>query len=547
MGKLAEAFAFLKQNGLREPVVQTLALEPRDMPPPPPPGDWMRADPAMLEQEMMRSLRDSAMAGDVIASNVGGVAVVDYSREGDTSRFFRKQNVRYLRGYAEGSTWVRAAIDIYRNVLGAADYRLVPDDATRDTNQTVERSIYELLQHPNPKGETWSQVKVQMIEDYLVIGHGAIEKGLLRNSQPYELHVRDAALIAMVAGWDGTRPDVPRYAQLNQGGRVRRYLADQQMMVMLNRPRSYDHLGLSHIETLDKSLRALLEGDEYLLNQVCNPAPNGAFNLGEGATQTQVDRVRAQIQAVKKAFIVMGGTQGSNFVRFDATTQQLRLLDTQIWFVRQVAAVFGLPTAALALAVDTSRANTESLMSSKDEGLGTVLWQLCELENAKIVGAYGPVHEHNIRLDYPIMSRKDEKQQSDITSTQLKGQRWISINEGRKATGYERLDMDVADEVLIDVGGTLIPLSRYQEMIDTGEALPTRTPANEKTGEGDNKQTDEQEKTEQQSKSMEGLSETEIKALSEIGDTTVTRARDWTRATFGEVGLAMFDAEGGEN
>ncbi len=66
-------------------------------------------------------------------------------------------------------------------------------------------------------------------------------------------------------------------------------------------------------------------------------------------------------------------------------------------------------------------------------------------------------------IDYPIMSRRDEKQQADITSTQTGSSAWITTNEARRAAGLPELEMPIANEVLIPAGKTRVPLSTLNE------------------------------------------------------------------------------------
>lgn len=428
-----------------------------------------------LREDEAKSLRDGAMAGDVITG--AGIGIVHQTSGSDTRRLFKKRDVRLLRAYAEYSVWVRAAIDIYHRTVAPAEWTLGMADRTRAMNAGVEREVSELLNHPNQLGETYSTIKKKMIEDFLVLGHGAVELLLRRDAIPRGLRVIDAARLGFVQGWDGSRPDQPRYALLDAGlMKPERYFADAQVMCLVNRPRSYDLLGLSHIEVLDLAVRALLEGDDFHLRQISQPAPSGALNLGEGTTGKQVDQVRADIQAVKRAFIVMGGTKGTSFIKFDGTERDMRLLDKQVWFVRQVAAIFQVSTAALRLAVDTSRANTEAMFENDQEGPAALLKEVREIENGTIIRRWGKVEEHNVKLDYPIMSQKDEKQQSEIASTEFAGMPWASMNEARRRTGLEEWDTNkypFADEALIATPAGPVPMSIWQDRVKEPPPDPT--------------------------------------------------------------------------
>ncbi|HZS47754.1 MAG TPA: phage portal protein [Blastocatellia bacterium] len=422
---------------------------------------------SQLEAEI-KSLRDAAITGEYDSSS-GLISLYppnDRSSDGfNTTRFFKKRNVRMLRSYAEYSVWVRAAIDIYRNVIEQAEWTLGPEDSNRPTNEESKREISNLLKNPNPAGTPYSLIKGQMIEDFLVLGHGAIEKAINRDQTPYQLIPLDAAKIAFVPGWDGTDPTKPRYAQLDSAGsKVLRWFPNSMLMVMVARARTYDPLGLSNVEMLDFCVRALLEGDDYLLNNVLNGSPSGILNLGMGVTKQQVDDFRQQITAAKKSLAIVGGTENSSYIRFTGTEREMRVLDTLPWFVRQVAAIFQLSTASLRLAVDQSRANTEAMFENDQEGPVALLWHIRQTENANIVKPFDIRGTDNLILDYPLMSRRDELQQAEISQIQTGGLGWSKINEARREAGLDPLDLPIAEEVLIDTPAGPVPLSKLNEL-----------------------------------------------------------------------------------
>ncbi len=437
--------------------------------------------PAEGEPAAQKSLRDQALGGAEYPLAAGSVAVMR-AEVGSRERAFPKRNVRTLRNFAEFCPYVRAAIDIYRGVIERAQWRLNPADQNRPMNARVEREVRRLLEAPDGTSTSYPEMQGMAVEDHLVLGHGVIEKKIRNNGEPYQLKALDAARLGFYP-WDGDQRQ-PRYAWFDVTRRhVLRTLADPMAMVLVNRRRTYDDLGLSHVETLDLVIRGLLEGDEYTLSQTLNPAPNGALNLGTGVTQPQVDEVRRQIEAVRRPFIVMGGTEDAGFIRFNATERELRILGSMEWYVREVAAVFQIPVQKLQLFAERSnRASTEAQFDEMDEGPATVMWKLCQLENRAILGGFGPVSEHNIVLDYPILSAKDAKRQAEITGQQIGDQTYISINEARKENGQEALDFQSANVPLIKMPkGPPIPLDLYDQMMYEGKPMP----GSSQGGEGD--------------------------------------------------------------
>src|ERR1051325_4400736 len=94
-----------------------------------------------------KSLRDMAFIGEQVETGGGAVGIARTNIL-PTNRLFNKRNVRTLRNYAEYSIWVRAAIDIYRDVAAQAQYALLPADPKKPVNEKVKNEITRLLAKP---------------------------------------------------------------------------------------------------------------------------------------------------------------------------------------------------------------------------------------------------------------------------------------------------------------------------------------------------------------------------------------------------------------
>jgi hypothetical protein len=408
---------------------------------------------ALVLEQRLKSLLDSQTSG----AGVQSFSTTQGDQDRPPTAF--KQNVIALRTLAETQPWVRAAIKIYRDRVAGAEWKVVPYDPTKPMDKRVARDVEALLDDPTPKNTPYATLKKMQMEDYLVLGHGVIEKKLRKDLTPYQLDIIDAATFAFVKDWNGD-PAKPHYAVIDPASRkVRRYLADQQAMVLFNTMRSYDPLGLSHVEVLWKALVSLTDGDDFLKQQVMNPVPAGYLALGEGSTPTQADQARSQMMALKYPFLIGSGLKGAQWIPFTAAPKDLQILEAQEWFVREICTVFGLSTTDLALAVDTSRSNTETLQTMTSEALLNTLEDVRDLENQELVLQHGPVDEHNVMIDYPALNQRDESVQTDIAQKQT-GNNTASINEGRTALGLDRLEMPIADEILVQVpSGPPVPLS----------------------------------------------------------------------------------------
>lgn len=397
--------------------------------------------------------------------NAAGFAIIDQGGTKAYSTLLQQTNVDLFRNYAKYSTWVRAAIDYHRRMLGRASFEIIQIDSTAKptrVDKRVKAETENLLRHPNAADESYGTIKEQWIEDYLVIGHGVAELDLRRDLTPMSIRILDAAKIGFVRDWDGTDRTTPRFCEFTDknGGTIKRYLAHEQVLCMVNRPMSDTKLGLSHVAILHRTVLALLSGEEWLIKQLLQPMPDSMLSLGEGTTKQQADDFKYQIQQVRDKLVVIGGAKDPKVLRLSGTAEEMKILDGQEWYVRQVAAVFGMSTAKLKLAVDLSRANGETMMDDDLEMITGELTRIEELETATFINRYSYMGEINLKFSYPIMQRKDEKQQADIAKTQT-GQAWTSINEARTRTGEKPLegkDFPYADEPILNMGKGGIPL-----------------------------------------------------------------------------------------
>jgi len=253
---------------------------------------------------------------------------------------------------------------------------------------------------------------------------------------------------------------------------------------------SYGTLGLSHVEVLDMAVEGLFAGDDQMLMDLKYPAASGALSLGENISPDRADEVRSKIMAAAKhAFVVISGTKDPKFVPFKP--RDVKMLDKNLWFLREVAAVFGLPITIFAQSSDSTRANTVALLDQMGEGLKDTAERIKQMENFDIVRKFGDPNKHNVQIDYPILRQKDALKQAELSALQLGGEQgFISINEARRDNGQESLPYEIADDVFINTPRGLVTLTMLQQMADDGrldEALlgPQDNTPQSSNGKGD--------------------------------------------------------------
>lgn len=407
-----------------------------------------------------KSLRDSMLGGGL--PSMGQVSVI---HTGDTKQqAFRKQNVLTWRLWSQRSWAVRRALDIHRNFAMVVKPDVTAIDDKRPVDKGVKREIEDLLTQRMNSGDLYSEVKEKYVEDYFVVSHGVAEIWLLKNGKPYNLTALDAGRIAFITNWDGD-PRKPRYAEIDGSGKVIRYMGDQNVMAIMNRKMSYDQLGTSHLESLEMAVMAALAGDEHLLHELRYPTSSGAISLGEGISPDRGEEVRAKLMnTAKHALIVLTGLKDPKFINFK-DPKDLKRLDKQLWFIREVAAIFGLPLSVFAQSADQNRANTTALLDHMGEGLKDTITRVKYAENYDVVGKFGSASKHNLQIDYPVLSQKDALKQAQLTAIQLADQPFSTINEGRKANGLEKIDLPIADEVLINTSKGIVPLTALNRQL----------------------------------------------------------------------------------
>jgi hypothetical protein len=421
-----------------------------------------------------KSLRDSSTAGQLVDDSRGGVALVSSASLDGDRQAFKKQNVIRWRMWAEYSWCVRTAIDIHRNFVSLVQPDVTAIDPKKPIDTGIQREVQDLLSMRMSNGDSYSEIKEKMVEDYFVVSHGVAELWLKNNSKPSNITSLDAARIAFYRNWDGSQ-DQPRYAEISGNGTIIRRLGDQHVMSMVNRKRSYDVLGLSHVECLETAVQAILAGDDNLLNEIRYPSASGALSLGENVGAAMADEVRSKImQAAKHAFIVISGSKNPKFINFKPI--DLKKMDKQIWFVRQVAAMFGLPITVFAQATDSNRANTTALLDYMGEGLKDTIIRVKNAENNDIMSKYGSSSKHNLQIDYPILNSKDALKQAELSAIQLAKQPLASINEARRDNGLTNIELPIADDILLQSSTGLVSLKQLNDQIYNQQPQPNNGP-----------------------------------------------------------------------
>jgi len=389
-----------------------------------------------------------------------------------------KAHAALFRNWAEHSEWIRAAIDLRRKQVSSAEWDIVAfDPDVKVDNRRLQRRIKELFDRPNPALDSFRSFIEPVVEDLLVLDAGVIEKVRNLKNEPRQLWTVDGAQVRVSATWDGSDPNEARYFWYPDGFERARWTNDEIVYVMEN-PRSYLPVGLSKMETLKMTIDAELAGHEYNRRQVLQAAPDGIFDMGEGVRPEQVDEFENYWNtevAGRGAIAFIGGSKNAKFIPFRANNRDMQFLEWQIYLVRKVAAVFGVSPQDLGLTMDVNRANAEQQAeNTEDRGLRPLLALIQDYLTREIVwdDAFGGP-ANNLAFRFTRLNLKETLSKAQINELALAKVPWKTINEARKEDGREPIGPD-GDVLMFNTSTGVVKL---EDVPTAREVLEAKKPA----------------------------------------------------------------------
>lgn len=388
-----------------------------------------------------------------------------------------KSHAALFRNWAEHSEWIRAAINIRRQQVSSAEWDIVQfDPDVKTDNKRLARQIKRLFDRPNPAMDSFRSFIEPIVEDILVLDAGCIEEVRNLRGQTTELWPVDGAQVRVSTYWDGD-PDEPRYFWYPDGFERAQWLNDELVYIMEN-PRTYLPVGLSKLETLKMTIDAELAGHEYNRRQVAQAAPDGVFDLGEGVRPEQVEEFESYWHseiAGRGATAFIGGSKGAKFIPFRASNRDMQFLEWQIFLVRKVCAVFGLSPQDLGLTMDVNRANAEQQAeNTEDRGLRPLLALIQDYLTREIVWdpAFGGP-DNNLAFRFTRLNLKESLNKAKINELALAKVPWKTINEARKEDGREPIGED-GDVLMFNTSTGVVKL---EDVPTAREVLEAKKPA----------------------------------------------------------------------
>jgi hypothetical protein len=322
-------------------------------------------------------------------------------------------NAFLLRNYADNDEWVRAAVNIRRRQVGNAEIAVIPGDPKRKFDKKTQYSLELLLDQPNERRENWSELISGALEDILVLGRGAISKGMTVDRKPTSLYAEDAATIKIYPGWDGD-PNKPRYLFEEFASSRKVPLRNDELIMPILDPATYRY-GLSPVQVLMDTIKADIEATKQALRTMQQKPPPNAFQI-QNASSQQLEAMRdaydRDISGQKELFWFGGPSAAAQF-RLVYSAKENQFLEYQEYMLKKIATIFMMSAQYFNMTADINRATSETQKDiSEDTGLIPLLLMLEQYFNREIVADYAPVlpcgrydlNAVNLRIIFPMVS-----------------------------------------------------------------------------------------------------------------------------------------------
>lgn len=351
-----------------------------------------------------------------------------------------KSDVRLYRHWSENSEWVRAAIDIRKGQLSAAEWDIVPADPRRPYSKRLAEEIKRLLMQPNPRDESYQTFIEMIVEDILVLDAGAIEKVFSLDGRLRELWPVDGGTIRVSRLWDGDPMEARYFWWPDQ--RERAAYLNREMVYLMQRPRTNSVVGLSNLEILKRSIEAEIFGHDFNARQVSSATGDGIFDLGENARPDQVERFKAYWRADiagMGATAFWGGTKGAKWIPFRTSQRDMQFLEWQEYLVKKIAAVFEMHAQDLQMTNEVNKSTSEVLDQQTDERGAKRLMKTVAGELTRQVvwdPGFGGV-DNNLAFNFTRLNLRETLAQAKIDEIHLAHMPLEAINENRMGKGLE--------------------------------------------------------------------------------------------------------------
>lgn len=375
----------------------------------------------------------TATSDSLAFQQAGGITVL-----GQSAPLVWKANANTYRAWSL-TPWVRAAIKIRREQIAGADWDIVQDDRSGRENKRLAKRIRNLLDTPNARVTSFHSFAQELLEDLLVLDGAAAEKVRYPSGELAELWPTPGEYIAIDARWTGSNPEQDRYYYIPDG-QVRASFRNADLLYMMDNPRTVSVMGISPIEVLKTVIDSEYQAMQYNRRMVMGAAPAGAFNIGEGASQVDVEKAKSKLEAEvfgQSAMAVIGGYKNPSWMPFNMSNKDMQFREWQDLLLRCIAVVYGISPMDLGITFDVNRSTAEQQAQNvEDRGLRPLLDLFQRYLTKEIVQdeSFGG-RENNLKFAFASLNLNETKQKADINKIALGSTPWKTVNEARLMDG----------------------------------------------------------------------------------------------------------------
>jgi hypothetical protein len=350
-----------------------------------------------------------------------------------------RSGAKMLRSFSRNCVPLRTAYNRRKQQISQAKWRVIRlDDPKAEANPAVVAAVTKLLRTVNPKGESFRSLLDQVMEDYLTLDAGCIEKEKTFGGAVKWLWAVDGATIVPDPDWDGTDPGAARYFQYVDGRKVAE-LRNDQLVYIMGTPTTYSPIGWSRTETLVRAIEAILYGDQYDYEMLRQTAPAGILDLGRGLQAEQVQAYREYYEneiAGGKDIAIFGGGEvgpgsGVTFTPFQRSARDMERASYREWLVKMVAMVFEMDPTIFGITGDVNKSASKTLQVRTDEGHVADANLIAEFIEREIISEF----DENHGFEFEDLNARDEMAQAKIdqiySSIGVETPNSILVREGR--------------------------------------------------------------------------------------------------------------------
>lgn len=362
-------------------------------------------------------------------------------------------NAFLLRNYADNDEWVRAAVNIRRRQVGNAEIAVIPGDPKRKFDKKIQYGLELILDQPNERRENWSEMISSVLEDILVLGRGALSKGMTVDRKPTSLYAEDAATIKIYPGWNGD-PNQPRYLYEEFASSRKVPLRNDELIMPILDPATYRY-GLSPVQVLMDTIKADIEATKQALRTMQQKPPPNAFQI-QNASSQQLEAMRDAYDrdiAGQKELFWFGGPSAAAQFRLVYSAKENQFLEYQEYMLKKIATIFMMSVQYFNMMADINRATSETQKDiSEDTGLIPLLLLLEQYFNRELVADYAPplpygrydLNAVNLRIIFPMVSEMARQlhamESLDMAQRGLAGLPSMTLNQVLIARGEEPIN-----------------------------------------------------------------------------------------------------------